>query len=55
VLNFGTSYLGVKLDQNKTMMLLETTSTISLINNKNKRGPSMEPLRRPALMEFQLE
>jgi hypothetical protein len=25
-----------------SFMLLETTSTISLINNKNKRGPSME-------------
>jgi hypothetical protein len=34
---------------------LEATSTISLINNKNKRGSSMEPYRTPALMEFQVE
>jgi hypothetical protein len=36
-------------------MLLETTSTISLINNKNKRGSSMKPWGTPALMEFQVE
>ena len=30
-------------------------TTISLINNKNKRGPSMESCGTPALMEFQVE
>jgi hypothetical protein len=33
----------------------KATSTISLINNKNKRGSSMEPCGTPALMEFQVE
>jgi uncharacterized membrane protein len=28
---------------------------LSLINNKNKRGPYMEPWGTPALMEFQVE
>jgi hypothetical protein len=36
-------------------MLLEATSTISLINNKNKRGSIMEPCGKPALMKFQVE
>jgi hypothetical protein len=33
-----------------SFIILETTSTISLINNINKRGSSMDPCGTPALM-----